>query len=1633
MKKSLKGKGIGKGKRKVRKKIVAMILLVVMLLTMLAVFKPTSMAATEAEIDQVLNLGMQWLVAQQNVDGSWGTVDQVGKTGFAVLKFETHAVTNGEDPLDPTYEYYDQVRNGLDYIFANASIIPISVQPSGDPDTDGDSFGVYFGSDFVQTYETGIAMMAIAVCTHPEMVVNVLGSSVDGWTYEEVLQDAVDYLAFGQTDTGNGRGGWGYAENEGGSDNSNTGYATLGLAYAEASAPYGFALTIPVFVKSELNIWIDYIQNDPGPLDDGGETDPDGGSGYTDPNFNVNILKTGHLLCEMAFVGDTRATQRVTDAVDYVVRHWNDANVDPGWVGSPAENASYQAMYTTMTGLEALGIDEIDGIDWLDEFSDVLVAQQNPDGSLPPCLWDDGEQILATEWALLTLQKVVVPPPTIPKYIPFRRCTFVYSDPTSYLDEYAFLASVPANVFRDEAGNFYRAPIIYGESMAGNYLLEDWKTYCDHWGGVSYIDFVGPYSNDYMSYMKGYLGTNNYTSIMVNDPYKYGKEIALREWINSSSAVITPSKTYFTTPAVTYGDFQGEFFNVTEEEYYISHRFGFGGPPSGEYATIEPPIESPHPYLNDMYVTYDVWHPGAANISVHFPKIDLELGFDYLYIYDRDWNLITSYDGYYEDVWTPIVPGDLVNIVLATDYSVTYWGFIADAYVWNATPPPEFVIHRGEWLNFTIPANIPGIMITEVQLLNWIEAVGETWLACFLIDPDGNVVDYDFTPETGYYTWMMWDVNERPRTTTENYTVAIYCIGFEGGVEYGLVIEGVVYGFSRKPGNLDVHTIIVPENARELDAWLSCNSTAKGMSWVSMWLIDPEGNILFPNYLESEYTEYPPSPLYVSDIGHLNTLHPTPGNWTLIAEAALLGSYRPEQTVEYIVQYRIASYNEMKLDYVEAAANGAVIASLLNAPLLFTATDALPEETRETLQILGVEEVIFVDPAGIISGPVKSQITGMGITIAQDLLSLGDIVSYIPGLSGQTDIILTVPTDNFFAPAALAGAFHGAPVLSFKGKAKEIPTLADSTWASQYFHEFYGYYLDWLLKAPPIHWMHELAAIWSEWIGGLGADAIGMESVVTVAPLMGVKPVFERAIAGVAKAGRIPGENAEEDVAFVNRAMLYPAIIYANPGYSISMPTCVSYDYGMPDINSDVPPNLIQPPDYRAPQSYVYRVNGWGNTTNAMESRGFTLEPHVGKYEVFDKLTSGVAFWYHSDHGGLGFVWDYLPFGQGGVGLWYEDPPDPQPKRGYEYNMTTYAEDASIPDQYNLYGYPYPDGAVFQGLGEPFSFAYGGEFDRWLGNIHSVHISFMDCYVGGSLLPLTMMRHGAASAIGDMRTGLLLDTDWFCVKYTQEVMAGRALGEAFVTAVKKTGYVYPNTYFEMTLFSRVWVFNYMIEPGWEIPWYAYPYVDDCCNAYVLYGDPDMILVDPTAAEPEALDPTEIIIVGHDPEQVVHNVGIAGVKPSKTVVGQGYSVSISVNVENQGRQTETLDITVYYNSNVIRIETIALTSGAFKTITFTWNTTGVPYGNYTISARATIVPGETDTTDNTLIDGMVFVTITGDVNGDGTVDVSDLFDLSKAYGYDPSKPNWNPNCDFNGDDKVDASDLFDLSKKYGKTI
>ena len=129
----------------------------------------------------------------------------------------------------------------------------------------------------------------------------------------------------------------------------------------------------------------------------------------------------------------------------------------------------------------------------------------------------------------------------------------------------------------------------------------------------------------------------------------------------------------------------------------------------------------------------------------------------------------------------------------------------------------------------------------------------------------------------------------------------------------------------------------------------------------------------------------------------------------------------------------------------------------------------------------------------------------------------------------------------------------------------------------------------------------------------------------------------------------------------------------------------------------------------------------------------------------------------------------------------------------------------------------------------------------------------------------------------------------------------------------------------------------------------------------------------------------------------HDIGITNVTPLKTIVGQGYNMRVNVTVANQGNFTETFNLTLYANTTAINQTEITLTSSTSTTITLTWNTTDFAKGNYTVWAYACPVQGETDTADNTFTDGIIYVGIPGDINGDGIVNIFDAVLLAAHAG------------------------------------
>jgi hypothetical protein len=280
-------------------------------------------------------------------------------------------------------------------------------------------------------------MMALEASGDPSKLVVAPGSPIKGWTYLEVMEDAVDYLSWAQNDLGNpGYGGWRYDAfdngalaplpsphpssgdwtgmpsnpNPGQSDNSVTQWAVLGLMSA-----LGWGVTTPSWVVNALKTWTAYSQA------------PQGYFWYL-PNYYPNIALTASGITQLYYEGVPANDSRVTDAFAFIVSDWTGSITSGS--GDDLNIGNLYAMYGVMKACVLYGIVAPSGlwggmisnsttsIDWQTDYDNWLVANQAPapDGNwttspeYDPSYYSAEYQVLATEWALLILEKIVPPP-----------------------------------------------------------------------------------------------------------------------------------------------------------------------------------------------------------------------------------------------------------------------------------------------------------------------------------------------------------------------------------------------------------------------------------------------------------------------------------------------------------------------------------------------------------------------------------------------------------------------------------------------------------------------------------------------------------------------------------------------------------------------------------------------------------------------------------------------------------------------------------------------------------------------------------------------------------------------------------------------------------------------------------------------------------------------------------------------------------------------------------------------------------------------------------------------------------------------------------------------------------------------
>jgi len=417
--------------------------LTVAIMIMLAVATVAN-AATEQAKQQAIDDGLAWLAGTQTDAGtegywSYNNSGTLAATGSAALAFIEEGYLPGDGSV-----YDGVVTKAVNYIFNRATAVGIGAQTMGHPeDYDNDGFqdagangqGIYFNpsNSSRNVYTTGVVapvVYALGEALGENTVVGTGSTAVSTKTYKQVLRDVIDYFSWGQTDPayGNYRGGWRYNANSTSSDNSTAQWGSLPSLYGT-----DWGLATPQFVKDELKLWTDYIQND------------NGGSGYDYDWRYVNVAKTGGLLLQFAEMGYDKGVNNsdsshntigyeVDAALNFINSRWN-TGPSGTWYGNL--NHPY-AMWAVYKGLDQYGLlfENTDGIlvgsgmsnapggftigqdwdpktslpgDWYSHYCDLLVNIQNTNGS-----WSGYTSFygpLATGWYINILNATGKAPP----------------------------------------------------------------------------------------------------------------------------------------------------------------------------------------------------------------------------------------------------------------------------------------------------------------------------------------------------------------------------------------------------------------------------------------------------------------------------------------------------------------------------------------------------------------------------------------------------------------------------------------------------------------------------------------------------------------------------------------------------------------------------------------------------------------------------------------------------------------------------------------------------------------------------------------------------------------------------------------------------------------------------------------------------------------------------------------------------------------------------------------------------------------------------------------------------------------------------------------------------------------------
>jgi len=630
----------------------------------------------------------------------------------------------------------------------------------------------------------------------------------------------------------------------------------------------------------------------------------------------------------------------------------------------------------------------------------------------------------------------------------------------------------------------------------------------------------------------------------------------------------------------------------------------------------------------------------------------------------------------------------------------------------------------------------------ESWIEGYIEGLSTSIIAThYILDPSGFNVSYS------RYPWVDYLVSEEEITSdffiVPNANTGTYVLNIFGNHVKGVKQLNVSLRFHA--GLRQVLTI--PDDAIWLNLTLNWDDYNKDLDLVA---ISPTGMVASWSISDNKKTGLARE--------QLNVYCPMPGDWTI-----LVGWWDGVGSLNATLSYSLAIKSDNVEKYLETALNAAVLSSKLNAPLLYTLTDDLPDDVLEVLLELSVSKVFLVDPYGVVSNSVIQKLTAAGI--AFELLgSKRDLYSGIVK-DGSDGMIVTIPDTRYFPASALMAAYHGLPVIVLP---RSLITMTEASWAPfiPEYEQYEGTPLDDMV--PHFYVMKRLSGEFFDFVGEYGLSG---NAAIVVSPLTLLKPTFDRAIIGKSVVGRIVGNTEGEAIAFAMRNILYPALIYSNPNRNKALLSFFAYTYGIPfQDNYGIPREVYEKRD----------VN------KSLTSYDYNITFQVGYSEVFNILNNGVGVWMLSTHGNIIYGKEGR-LGSIGIVTLSKEEGKWGTESGDENNPD--ANGDKIVDPPSMYS----------------TSIYDYSLDNNLDNLGSTLVVISGCLVGASRIPSILLRHGAAFVLAPVRTVYFESAGWFTTRFFEEIVNNVTLGEALRRSIEDTSDVYSENFLSPSDWSLVYV------------------------------------------------------------------------------------------------------------------------------------------------------------------------------------------------------------------------------------